>query len=399
MVTVDLSAYGPGFFTDPYPYYARLREAGPVHEIILADGDRFWLIVGYDEARAALADPRLAKSLDPPTEDERHVLITDPPDHTRLRRLVSQEFTARRVEAMRPRVQEITDGLLDEMVAGRRRADLVPSLASPLPITVLCELLGVPLADREDFRGWTERVLVPAEPGTIAWWKSRGFAQAGMALTDYLKNLIEDKRRSTPTGDLISSLLRASAEDHDRLSVAELRSMVFILIIAGHETTANLITNGVRALLANPEQLAALRADPEGLIDQAVEEMLRYDGPVETSTKRFTTETAGYGDTKIPPGETVLVSIAAAGRDPARFERPDTFDIHRGTTGTRSGHVAFGHGIHFCLGAGLARTQSRVAILTLLRRCPDLALDIDPAGLDWLPGIRVRGVRGLPVRW
>ncbi|MFF3744221.1 cytochrome P450 family protein [Streptomyces kronopolitis] len=399
MVTVDLSAYGPGFFTDPYPYYARLREAGPVHEIVLADGDRFWLVVGHDEARAALADPRLAKSLEPPSEEERHVLITDPPDHTRLRRLVSREFTARRVEAMRPRVQEITDGLLDEMVAGRRRADLVGSLASPLPITVLCELLGIPLADREDFRGWTERVLVPAEPDTIAWWKSRGFAEAGMALTDYLKNLIEDKRRATPTGDLISSLLRTTAEDNDRLSAAELHSMVFILIVAGHETTANLIANGVRALLANPGQLAALRADPEGLIDQAVEEMLRYDGPVETSTKRFTVEGVGYGDTKIPPGETVLVSIAAAGRDPARFERPDTFDIRRGTTGTRGGHVAFGHGIHFCLGAGLARMQSRVAILTLLRRCPDLALDIGPAGLDWLPGIRVRGVRGLPVRW
>jgi cytochrome P450 len=396
MVTVDLSAYGPEFFTDPYPHYARLREAGPVHEIVLADGDRFWLIVGYDEARAALADPRLAKCLDPPSEDERHVLITDPPDHTRLRRLVSREFTARRVAALRPRVQEITDGLLDEMTAGGRRADLVSALASPLPITVLCELLGVPFADRAAFRDWTERVLVPAEPDTIAWWKSRGFAQAGLALTDYLKNLIEDKRRATPTGDLISSLLRTNAEDNDRLSVPELRSMVFILIIAGHETTANLISNGVRALLANPAQLAALRADPEGLIDQAVEEMLRHDGPVETSTKRFTTETVGYGDTKIPPGETVLVSIAAAGRDPAQFERPDTFDIHRAT---RGGHVAFGHGIHFCLGAGLARLQSRVAILSLLRRCPELALDIDPAGLDWLPGIRVRGVRSLPVRW
>ncbi|GFH34829.1 cytochrome P450 family protein [Streptomyces pacificus] len=399
MVTADLGAYGPGFFTDPYPYYARLREAGPVHEIVLADGDRFWLIVGYDEARAALSDPRLAKSLAPPSEDERHVLITDPPDHTRLRRLVSREFTARRVEAMRPRLQEITDGLLDEMAAGRRRADLVSSLASPLPITVLCELLGVPLADRDDFRGWTERVLVPEEPGTIAWWKSRGFAQAGMALTDYLKNLIEDKRRSAPTGDLISSLLRTTAEDNDRLSAAELHSMVFILIVAGHETTANLITNGVRALLANPAQLAALRADPEGRIDQTIEEALRYDGPVETSTKRFTTETVSYGATRIPPGETVLVSIAAAGRDPARFERPDTFDIHRGTAGSRQGHVAFGHGIHFCLGAGLARMESRVALLTLLRRCPDLALDADPAGLDWLPGIRVRGVRSLPVRW
>ncbi|MFJ4918694.1 cytochrome P450 [Streptomyces sp. NPDC088725] len=394
MPIIELAEYGPDFNANPYPYYAKLREAGPVHEVRSGPDSRFWLVVGYEEGRSALADPRLSKSASPADSESlfmgKHVLIVDPPDHTRLRKLISREFTARRVESLRPRVQEITDGLLDAMLAdGRQHADLVDALAFPLPITVICELLGVPDADRETFRGWTNEIVAPSTPEL-----SR---EAGMSLRGYLDELIEDKRCSGPTDDLLSALLRTSAEEGDRLSASELRAMAFILLIAGHETTVNLISNGVRALLAHPDQLAALRAD-FSLIDGAVEEMLRYDGPVETATLRFTKEPVRYGNTVIPPGETVLVSLASGDRDPARFPDPDTFDIRR-AAGGGPGHLAFGHGIHFCIGAPLARIEGRIAIRTLLERCPDLAHDPGAEPYNWLPGLLIRGVRNLPVRW
>jgi cytochrome P450 len=394
MAIIELADYGPDFTADPYPYYAKLREAGAVHEVRDTDGDRFWLVVGHEEGRAALADPRLSKSpatvgFDAGRGMGPHLLITDPPDHTRLRKLISREFTARRVEDLRPRVQRITDDLIDAMLPDGR-GDLVDALAFPLPIIVICELLGVPDADRDTFRGWTNDIVAPPEPLAAH--------TAVQALRGYLDELIEDKRCSAPRDDLLSALLRARAEDGDQLSAAELRAMAFILLIAGHETTVNLLSNGVRALLSHPRQLAALRADFT-LLDGAVEEMLRYEGPVETSTVRFTREPVSYGTTVIPAGETVLVSLAAADRDPARFPDPDAFDIRRSATAGRGGgHLAFGHGIHFCLGAPLARLEGRVAIRTLLERCPELALD--PAGaFDWLPGMLIRGTRRLPVRW
>jgi cytochrome P450 len=389
---VEMAELGADFYADPHPYYAGLREAGPVHEVRSPDGSRFWLVVGHEEARAALTDPRLSKS--PPAVSPRewlvgkHVLTADPPDHTRLRKLVSREFTARRMESLRPRVQEITDRLLDAMVPAGR-ADLVGSLAFPLPMTVLCELLGVPGEDRADFSGWTGDILAP--PRTAA------MKAAAEAMFGYLDHLIDSKRHADPADDLLSALLRTNAEDDDRLSGQELRSMVFILLLAGHETTANLVSNGVRALLTHPDQLALLRADLS-LIDAAVEEMLRFDGPVESASKRFTGQPVRYGGTLIPRGETVLVSLAAANRDPARFPAPGSFDIRR-TTASGAGHLAFGHGIHFCLGAPLARIEGRIAIRTLLERCPGLAIDPDAGPFDWLPGIRIRGVRRLPVRW
>jgi cytochrome P450 len=391
MTIVKAGEWGPDFYADPYPQYAELRADRPVHEVWTDDGTRFWLLVGYEEGRLALADRRLSKCPPTPTAEGslvgKHVLITDPPDHTRLRRLISQEFTARRVDGLRPRVQEITDQLLDAMLP-RGGADLVEALAYPLPMTVLFELLGVPNTDRAEFTEWTTNILAPAEPAADR--------VAGRALFDYLDGLIEDKRRSAATDDLLSALVRANAEDGDRLSDAELRSTVFVLLLAGYETSANLISNAVRVLLGHPDQLAALRADPT-LIDGAIEEVLRFEGSVESASKRFTTEPVRYGDTVIPAGETVWVSLAAAGRDPSHFAAADTFDIRRTNAG--SGHLAFGHGIHYCLGAPLARMESRIAVGTLLARCPDLALDIDPKNLDWLPDIRVRGVRRLPVRW
>ncbi|WP_237531363.1 cytochrome P450 [Streptomyces sp. SID3212] len=394
MAIIELEEYGPDFNSDPYPFYAKLREAGPVHEVRDDTGQRFWLVVGYEEGRATLADPRLSKSPVagglPEEAMGPHVLTSDPPDHTRLRKLVSREFTGRRVESLRPRVQQVTDGLLDALPA-TGRADLVDVLAFPLPITVICELLGVPHEDRDTFRAWTNEFVAPPRPGDAE--------KAAGELTAYLDHLIKDRRAAHPGDDLLSALLRTNAQDDDRLSADELRAMAFVLLVAGHETTVNLISNGVRALLDHPDQLAALRAD-FSLLDGAIEEMLRYDGPVETSTRRFALEPVAYGDVVVPPGDMVLVALASIDRDPARFTAPDTFDIRRSRTpGRGGGHLAFGHGIHFCLGAPLARLEGRIAVRSLLERCPDLSLDPAAGPYDWLPGRLIRGTRRLPVRW
>ncbi|MFI2733990.1 cytochrome P450 [Streptomyces sp. NPDC018711] len=392
MSVIELGEYGADFTANPYPYYAKLREAGPVHEVRLPDGFQFWLVVGHEEARAALADPRLAKSpsvigVRPPEEEVIgvHLLSADGTDHTRLRRLVTAEFTGRRVESLRPRIERLTHELADAMEPAGR-ADLVDAYAFPLPITVICELLGVPAEDRDTFRGWSNELVTPTG--------ERGILDALEGFGGYLDGLIEDKRAAGPADDLLSGLIAARAEDGDRLSGPELRAMAYLLLIAGHETTVNLISNTVRNLLAHPEQLAALRADPD-LLDGTIEESLRYDGPVETATFRVTREAVTIGDTVIPAGQSVIVGIGASDRDPVRFPGPDRFDIRRET----KGHLAFGHGIHYCLGAPLARLEGRIALRTLLDRFPGLELDAEVGSLEWLPGMLMRGTRRLPVRW
>ncbi|MEU9099809.1 cytochrome P450 [Streptomyces sp. NPDC048361] len=396
-VVVDLAALGEDFTRDPYPLYAELRAQGPVHRIRMPEGADAWLVVGYEAGRAVLADDRLSKEWRnaAPGSGVRQVsagstmLSSDAPAHTRLRRLVTRHFTPRRVEELGPRVQEMTDGLVDAMLAApERRADLVEALAFPLPITVICELIGVPTLDRESFRRWSNASLAsPLLDDRLT---------AAKAVTEYLTHLLAEKRTS-PGDDLISALIHtADEEGGDRLSQDELLGMAWLLLVAGHETTVNLISNGMLALLGHPDQLAALRADFDGLIDNAVEEMLRYDGPVETPTYRFTTDPVEVAGTLIPGGgEVVLVALADADRDPARFADPDRFDIRRDARG----HLAFGHGIHYCLGAPLARLEARVAVRTLLDRCPDLALDIHPAALRWRTGLLIRGPERLPVRW
>ncbi|MEU6770916.1 cytochrome P450 [Streptomyces sp. NPDC046759] len=393
MESIDLAEYGDELRRDPHGVYARLRGRGPVHRLRPADtgeGLTSWLVVGYEEARAALADPRLAKDagrIDLHFLDEdligRHLLSVDPPQHTRLRSLVARAFTMRRVEQLRPRVQQITDDLLDAMLPAGR-ADLIDSFAYPLPITVICELLGVPEIDRDEFRKLSTETVAPTS--------SQSEYDAFVRLGGYLTELIEDKRCAGPADDLLSDLIRTTAEDGDRLSAEELRGMAFLLLIAGHETTVNLIGNGVLALLTHPDQLAALRADM-GLLDGAVEEILRYEGPVETATFRYAAEPLEIGGTRIERGEQVMIGLSAAQRDGARYAGPDRFDIRRDPRG----HLAFGHGIHYCLGAPLARLEGRTAIGTLLRRAPGLALDGPPG--EWLPGLLMRGVRSLPVRW
>ncbi|SHH78639.1 cytochrome P450 family protein [Streptomyces sp. 3214.6] len=388
---IDLGEFGDGFLRAPHTVYARLRERGPVHRVRppgAGEDYTTWLVVGYEEARAALADPRLSKDSSRlgGFDDQLigpYLLTADPPRHTRLRALVARAFTMRRVEELRPRVQQITDELLDAMLP-HGRADLVESLAFPLPITVICELLGVPELDRTEFRKLSTQVVAPTDADSEY--------DALVRLAEYLTELIEDKRSAGPGGDLLSDLIRTTAQDGDRLSPGELRGMAFILLIAGHETTVNLITNAVHALLTHPDQLAALRADMT-LLDGAVEEALRYEGPVENATFRYAVQPLEIGATPIAQGEHVMIGLTAADRDGARFPDPDRFDIRR----EPRGHLAFGHGIHYCLGAPLARLEARTAIGTLLDRAPALALDGPPG--DWLPGLLIRGVRSLPVRW
>lgn len=297
---VDLGEFGDGFRRDPHPVYARLRERGPVHRVRLPEPDAHHvtcLVVGHEEARTALADPRLAKDsarigttfLDEQLIGE-HLLVSDPPRHKRLRALVSRAFTMRRVEQLRPRIQEITDDLLDAMLP-HGRADLVESLAYPLPLTVICELLGVPEKDRTEFRKLSGEAVAPTSSQTEY--------DAFVRLGEYLTALIGDKRSAGPSGDLLDDLIRVTAQDGDRLSPGELRGMAFILLIAGHETTVNLIGNAVHALLTHPDQLAALRADAT-LLDGTVEEALRYEGPVENATFRFAAEPLEIADVRRP---------------------------------------------------------------------------------------------------
>ncbi|MFE3607564.1 cytochrome P450 family protein [Streptomyces goshikiensis] len=396
MPVVDISMSAEDFQADPYAFYARLRAAGPVHLIAAPSPEHepSWLVVGHEEARAALNHPGLSKDWRNSdwflsalaTPANANMLESDPPQHTRLRRLVAREFTARRVEALRPRVEQITHELLDAMAARpERTADLIEALAFPLPMTVICELLGVPDLDRERFRYWSSEVVAPTAPGP----DNTPHRELGA----YLGELVEAKAKS-PGEDLLSALIRTRDEDGDSLSPDELIGMAFLLLIAGHETTVNLISNGVRALLAHPEQLADLRADYDGLLGGAVEEMLRYDGPVQNATFRYARVDVEIGGAAIPAGATVLVSLAAADRDPARFAEPDRFDIRRAA----QGHLAFGHGLHFCIGAPLARMEGHIAVRTLLERFPDLAENSDGPPI-WLPGSLMRGVSRLPVRW
>ncbi|MEW2587343.1 cytochrome P450 family protein [Streptomyces virginiae] len=386
------------FLADPFPLYGKLREDGPVRRVVVAGGLDAWLVTRYEDGLAALSDPRLSSDVRdasdprllaqlPETERESmlsNMLRSDPPDHTRLRRLVSKAFTARRVAQMRPRIQAITDGLLDAIVPAGR-ADLVADFALPLPVTVIGELLGVPVDDQHDFQRWTDRMIMrgaePPDPAVVdeAWQHMRAYVTA----------LIRAKR-AHPGDDLLSGLITARDEEA-RLSEDELIAMVFLLLAAGYITTVNLISGGIAMLLAHPDQLDLLRSDPE-LLGSAVEEFLRYDGPVSPGIARFAREDVEIAGVTVPRGATVLIASAIADRDPARFPDPDRLDITR----PDNAHLAFGHGVHYCLGAPLARLEGLIAIGTALRRLPGLALAVPPHEIRWRPG-GLRGPLSLPV--
>jgi cytochrome P450 len=404
MTTPALAAWGAYNQDDPFPVFAEVRELGAVHEVTLADGHRAWLVVRYDEARAALNDPRLSKDMHaalatgadlvaeglPGPAFARHMLSVDPPDHTRLRRLVSAAFSPRRVEGMRPRVQSIVDDLLDELALQESdsRADLVAAFAFPLPFTVICELLGVPEPDRAALGQGLTALLVPtSSPAQYARAK-----EASDAVVAMLGALVQVKQ-DTPGDDLVSGLISARDGD-ERLNNQELLSTIFQLIVAGHDTTTSLLGNSVVALFRNPAQLAQLRSDPSK-IAAAVEEFLRYDPPVPHSTFRYAIEPVEIGNVTIPAGAQVVISLAAANRDAGRYSSPELLDIGR----AEARHLAFGHGIHHCLGAVLARMEGQLALGSLLRRFPELRLAVPAGDLHWGhgDGLVLRGLSELPV--
>jgi cytochrome P450 len=402
--TEALAAWGAFDRDDPWSVFAEVRELGPVHHVTLADGHDAWLVVGYEEARVALNAAQLSKDMLaalatgggvvaeglPGPAFARHMLSVDPPDHSRLRRLVSAAFTPRRVEALRPHVQAMVDDLLDAIAAAGPDAtvDLVSAFAFPLPFTVICELLGVPEPDRAALGEGLTRLLMPTTtPEEYADAKRASDAVVGM-----LESLVETKQRE-PGDDLVSGLITARDGD-ERLSTQELLSTIFQLIVAGHDTTASLIGNGMVALLRHPEQLDELRSDP-GKLAVAIEELLRYDAPVPHSTFRYAVAPLELGDVTIPTGAQVIISLAAANRDDGQYTDPETLDLVR----AESRHLAFGHGIHHCLGAPLARMEGQLALGTLLRRFPELRLAVPAEELHWGhgDGLVLRGLSELPV--
>ena len=389
---------------NPFPCFAEVRELGPVHKVRLSDGHDAWLVVRYEEARQALNDPRLSKDMHaamaasdavvaeglPGPALARHMLSMDPPDHTRLRRLVSGAFTPRRVEALRPRVRQLVHDLLDGIAAAGPDAtvDLVTAFAFPLPYTVICELLGLPEADRAALGTAFTDLFLPSDSA-----EPPAAAKAGAEhIIGYLDGLVSAKR-AAPGSDLVSALIQAQDGDA-RLTHQELCSTLFQLFVAGHDTTASLIGNGTAALLTHPDQLAALRADLS-LVPRAVEEFLRFDAPVPHSTFRWTAAPVEIGGVTIPAGAQVMISLAAANRDPGRFGSAEELDVTR----AENRHMSFGHGIHFCLGAPLGRMEGEIAFTALLTRFPQLRLAVAPESLRWShgDGLVLRGLAELPV--
>ncbi|MFF2579548.1 cytochrome P450 family protein [Streptomyces goshikiensis] len=396
--SVPLPYADPAFVADPFPLYRQLREDGPVRRIVIAGALDAWVVTRYEDGLAALSDSRLSSDVRdasdarllrqlPTSGGESlmgNMLRSDPPDHTRLRRLVSKAFTAHRVAGMRPRIQAIADQLLDA-VTPAGRADLVADFALPLPVTVISELLGVPLDDRHDFQRWTNRIVTrgaePPDPAVVN--------EAYQHMRAYVTELVRAKR-AAPGDDLLSGLI-AARDEEQRLTEDELVAMVFLLLAAGHITTVNLISGGIAMLLTHPAQLELLRSDPE-LLPGAIEEFLRYDGPVSPGIARFAREDVEIAGVTVPRGATVLIGSAIADRDPARFPDPERLDITR----QDNAHLAFGHGIHYCLGAPLARLEGQIAIAAALRRLPGLALAVAPDEIRWRPG-GLRGPESLPV--
>ncbi|MCG6495883.1 cytochrome P450 [Kitasatospora sp. A2-31] len=407
---------GPEYKRDPYPLYRRMREAGPVHRVRFPSGIAAWLVTGYKAAHETLNDPRLGKnhalgnanwrrlaSIMPEPQHSRlqvHLLHQDPPEHTRMRRLVLDAFTPRRAEALRPRIQELADELVDAL-PGAGGADLVAGFAAHFPFRVLAEAIGLPpeLAGRFD-RDWGKVVqpVGPQDPGRPAY-------EARLrALEDYIAEVVAHKRAhpdpAGPGTDLLGRLV--AAHDAGELSAEELDSMVFQLLVAGQEPVTNQITTMLITLLRHPDRLTRLRdglADDPGLLGRAVEELLRHDAAFELTTWRFFAEDSDLHGTTVPAGDSVIVSLCAANRDDEQFPDADVLDFDR----TPNAHLAFGHGIHYCPGAALARAQLQVALGTLLTRLPGLrpstAAGADLDSLAWVPAVLARGVNSLPVAY
>jgi len=396
MAHVQFNPMDPAFVSDPYPTYHRLRAEDPVHHSPLG----FWVLTRYPDVMAMLRDPRLIKEpiaafvaarfgmAAPPPGLGLSMLDRDPPDHTRLRGLVSKAFTPKALESLRPHIQQIVDDLLAD-AAGKGQMDLIEEFAYPLPVRVICEMLGVPVKDHERFKAWgldiargLDAIMLP--PDSEVGQRS---VSGRRALAEYFRALIAE-RRAAPRDDMLSALI-AAEEAGDKLNEEELLATCILLLVAGHETTVNLIGNGTLALLRHPDQLQKLRESP-GLIATAVEELLRFDGPVQR-TARIPSEDITIGGRTIPKGDMVMPFLGAADRDPAQFPDPDRLDITRAD----NRHIAFGMGIHFCLGAPLARMEGQIAINALLARLPKLALATDRP--QFRQSLTLRGLQALPV--
>ncbi len=391
----------PDFFADPYPVYRQLREQDPVH---WCDAWNCWVLTRYDDVVATMRNPKLSnrripsylEQLSGKVGEEVRPLVdhisswlgfSDPPQHTRLRKLIAPAFTNRVTQSLRPRIQKLVDSLIDSVeTAGRM--DIVHDFAYPLPVTVISELIGVPGADRDRFLDWSEDVVAFLGTGRARSGATLRAQQSLLEMADYFRPLVARRQRS-PGEDLLSDLV--SGEDGDRLNPQEVLGMCTSLLIAGHQTTTHLLGNSVLALLRNPEQLERLRSQPS-LIAGAVEELLRFEGPVQRNW-RLATEDLEIRRRRIGKGQLILQMLAAANRDPAQFPNPDPEQLE--ITRHPNRHVAFGYGMHFCLGAPLARLEAQVALNTLLQRLPRLSLqDGNPC---WHANIAFRSLRSLPV--
>lgn len=394
--------FSPSFKADPFPTYATMQRDDPVYAHAAPDGSIIWYITRYDDVTAVLRDDiHFTKNAQAALPDgtaaqprrgliyqliNDNMLFSDPPDHTRLRALVNQAFTPRRIAALEGRIETAANALIDEFVA-TGETDLISRYALPLPVVVISDMLGIPGADRAAVAAWSQAIIAPGSRGLT--FSAR--KQQVRHFLDYLRGLFA-RRQADPQDDLISDLVLAE-EAGDRLSEAELFSMVALLIVTGHETTVNLIGNGALTLLRHPQQTAQLQAEP-ALWSAAVEEILRFDGPVETSTGRWVKEDVLLRGQRLRRGDRVRVVLSAANRDPAQFDRPDTFDIHRAD----NKHLAFGLGTHYCLGAPLARREGIIGLRTLWERLPGMKLALPEEDLPWRSGVLFRGLEALPVR-
>jgi len=398
-IPLEFNPLQQDFRQNPYPTYRRFREADPVHWSAVFG---FWVCTRYDDIVSILrhskasANPRDWERFDGYVEalgetgpaynmQSRWMLLKNPPDHTRLRKLVTKAFTPRVVENMRAHIQDIVHGLLDTVHA-KRRFDIIQDVAFPLPVIVIAELIGVPPQDREYFKDWTAALARSLDP-IITPEITQAADKATEDLIAYFTTLVAE-RRDSPQNDLLSGLI-AAEEEGDKLDEDELLATAILLFAAGHETTMNLIGNGMLALFRNPDQMAKLKADPS-LIKTAVEEFLRYDGSVQI-TARVALEDIEVGGKTIRKNQQALLLLGAANRDPAHFSDPDRLDITR----QENPHLTFGHGIHHCLGAPLARVETQIAINSMLRRMPDIQPATDQ--LEWRDMLTLRGLKALPV--
>jgi cytochrome P450 len=376
------------------PLYRYLQDHEPLSRIRLAYGEDAWLVVRHEDVRTVLADPRFSRAASltrdaprmSPDQPSLHIMDMDPPEHSRLRRLMAKAFTARRVEQLRPRAQQIADRLLDSMAEGGPPTDLIESFALPLPVTVISELLGVAVADRSEFRTWSQAFMSSSlGPEQRADYFRKMWA--------YMADLVE-QRRGAPTDDLLGALV-AARDERDRLSEQELLEVSVGLLAAGFETTSNQIGNFVYLLMHHPDQLALLHSRPE-LLPGAVEELMRFV-PLTAGAPlpRYATEDVQLTGGVVPAGDPVLANRSAAGRDPRAFPEPDTLDLTR----SPGPHVGFGYGAHHCLGAQLARMELQIALGSLLTRFPGLRIAADETKLQWKTGTAIRGLQALPVTW